>query len=143
MSSDRRILSSRANGRLSNGPITAAGKLTSSQDALRHGHLARYLVLEDESIEAFQALLAQHIDRLQPADSLELGMIEDRAAAMWRMRRSWAIETHWLDTVPLDRITAAFSALAAASALPLNHRLRAAVPNEPSPISGHSVDVLP
>jgi hypothetical protein len=166
MSSDRRILASRANGSRSKGPVTAAGKLSSSQNALRHGLLARCLVLEDESSEAFQALLAQHIERLQPVDGLELGMIEEMVAAWWRMRRAWAIETHMLDTAtadpaadatPLDRITTAFTGLASSAALPLMHRyetrlhlvyrralhnllmLRAAVPNEPSPISEHPV----
>jgi hypothetical protein len=164
MSSDRRTLSSRANGRRAKGPVTAVGKLRSSQNALRHGLLARCLVLEDESPEAFQALLAQHLDRLQPVDGLEFGMIEEMVAASWRMRRAWAIETHMIDTVaagpdpsatPIDSITTAFSSLAASSALPLMHRyetrlhmvyqralhnllmLRAAIPNEPSPISEH------
>jgi hypothetical protein len=164
MSSLRRIASSRANGSRSKGPATAAGKLRSSQNALRHVLLARCLVLEDESPEAFQGLLAQHIDRLQPADGLELGMVEEMVAACWRTRRSWAIETHMLGgaapdpdsaATPIDRITASFKSLAESTALPLMHRyetrlhmvyqralhnlllLRAAIPNEPSPISGH------
>jgi hypothetical protein len=170
MSSLRRILSSRVNGRLSKGPATAVGKLRSSQNAVRHGLLARCLVLEDESPEAFQALLAQHIDRLQPADPLELDLVEEMVAAAWRLRRSWAIETHMMDTVPaepdsdsdtdpIDRITAAFKTLAASPVLPLMHRyetrlhmiyqralhnlllLRTAIPNEPSPISEHPPEV--
>jgi hypothetical protein len=160
MSSDSRILSSRANGRRSKGPVTAAGKLRSSRNAIRHGLLSGSLVLEDESPEGFQALLAQHLARFQPADDLELGLVEEMVAACWRMRRSWAIETHMLDTVAaadpaaagtaLDRITAAFKSLAESAALPLMHRyetrlhmvyqralhnlmlLRAAIPNEPS-----------
>jgi hypothetical protein len=166
MSSLRRILSSRVNGRISKGPATAVGKLRSSQNALRHGLLARCLVLEDESPEAFQALLAQYVDRLQPADDLELDVVEEMVAACWRLRRSWAIETHMMDTAPAEtgsdsdtpigRITAAFKTLAASPVLPLMHRyetrfhmiyqralynlllLRTAIPNEPSPISEHS-----
>jgi len=100
MSSGRRIQSSRANGRRSKGPATAAGKLRSSQNSLRHGLLARCLVLEDESPEAFEALLAQHIEHLQPAGDLEFGLVEEMVAACWRTRRSWAIETHMIDAVP-------------------------------------------
>jgi hypothetical protein len=166
MSSLRRILSSRINGRRSKGPVTAVGKLRSSQNAVRHGLLARCLVLEDESTDAFQALLAKYIARLQPADDLELDIVEEMVAACWRMRRSWAIETHMIDTAtadpdsdsstpPIDRITAAFNNLASSPALPLMHRyetrlhmvyqralynlllLRTAIPNEPSPISEH------
>ena len=171
MSSLSRINASRANGRLSKGPVTAVGKLRSSQNAVRHGLLARCLVLEDESPEAFQSLLAAYIDRLQPADALELDVVEEMVAAIWRLRRSWAIETHMMDTVPAEsgadpdtgsigRITAAFKTLAASPVLPLMHRyetrlhmiyqralhnlvlLRAVIPNEPSPISGHSGEAV-
>jgi len=164
MSSARRLLSSRVNGRRSKGTATPAGKLRSSQNAVRHGLLARCLVLEDESPEAFEAILAQHVDHLQPADGLEFGMVEEMVAAWWRMRRAWAIETRMIDTAAadpdsatnsIDRITAAFKSLAESAALPLMHRyetrlhmvyqralhnlllLRAAVPNEPSPIFEH------
>jgi hypothetical protein len=133
MFSLRRILSSRVNGRLSKGPVTAVGKLRSSQNALRHGLLARCLVLEDESPEAFWDLLAKYTDRLQPADALELDVVEEMVAAAWRLRRSWAIETHLMDTVPAEpgsppdtepigRITDAFKSLAASPVLSLMHR---------------------
>src|ERR1035441_168514 len=98
MSSERRIQSSRANGRLSKGPVTADGKQRSSQNALRHGLLASCLVLDTESPEAFQALLDFHIERLKPADGLELGIVEEMAASMWRLRRSWAVETRTIDS---------------------------------------------
>jgi hypothetical protein len=164
MSSLRQIAAARANGRRSKGPVTASGKLRSSQNALSHGLLARCLVLDDESPEAFQTVLAHHIQRLQPVDSLELGLVEEMVAAWWRTRRSWAIETQMLceaagdpasPSAPINRIAAAFKGLAASTALPLMHRyetrlhmiyqralhnlllLRAAVPNEPSPISEH------
>jgi hypothetical protein len=163
MSSLRRILSSRANGLLAKGPVTAEGKLRSSQNAISHGLLARCLVLEDESPEAFQSLLAEYVDRLRPTDGLELGIVEEMVAACWRMRRSWATETHMIDTAAADfseapaigRITAAFKTLSESPALPLMHRyetrlhmlyqralqnlmlFRAVIPNEPSPIFEH------
>jgi hypothetical protein len=114
--------------------VTAAGKSRSSQNALRHGLLARCLVLQEESPEKFQSLLDHHLERLQPADEIELGMVEEMVAAWWRMRRIWAIETHMLDTAAsaleasgagdtaLGRITAAFKDLAASPALPLLNR---------------------
>ena len=163
-SSLRQILASRANGRRSRGPSTQAGKQRSSLNALAHGLLARCLVLDDESPEAFQSLLAAHVERLQPADPVEFGFVEEMVGAAWRMRRAWAIETRMLDTTappapspvsPIDRIAASFQSLSSSPAMPLMHRyetrlhmlyqralhnlllLRAAVPNEPSPISGH------
>jgi hypothetical protein len=164
MSSIRRINASRANGALSQGPVTVLGKQRSSQNAVSHGLLARQVVMRDESPEAFRIVASQHLDRLQPADGMELGLIEEMVASHWRLRRAWAIETRALDNEtdnqppgdPLDRMTAAFMDLASKPSLGLMHRyqtrlhlnyqralhnlllLRAAsVPNEPSPISEH------
>jgi hypothetical protein len=165
MSSLRRVLSSRANGARSKGPLTAEGKRRSSQNAVTHGLLATQIVMSDESPEGFAAVVAEHIARIQPADGVELGMVEEMVASHWRLRRAWAIETRLLEnqaaaqTSPdsLDRIANAFQDLAAKPALPLLHRYQTrlhldyqrtlytilllrdtTLPNEPSPISEHS-----
>src|ERR1035441_9082785 len=120
-SSLRRILASRANGTRSQGPSTPEGKRRSSQNAVRHGLLARWIVMERESLQSFDALLTQHLDSLQPADGVEFGMVEEMVASYWRMRRAWAIETGMLEDAanaqgesdPVGAIAAAFSSLAA------------------------------
>jgi hypothetical protein len=164
MSSLRRIRASQANGARSSGPVTAQGKRISSQNAISHGLLARQVVMGDESPEGFQAVLDDHLGRLQPADGVEFGMVEEMVASHWRLRRAWALETRMLENEAatqssgdaLDRMTNAFVDLAAKPSLGLMHRyqtrlhlnyqralhnmllLRAAtVPNEPSPISEH------
>ena len=168
MSSLRLTLASRANGARSLGPATPQGKRRSSQNAIRHGLLARCIVMENESSTAFEALLVQHCDRLQPADSLEFGFIEEMTAAYWRMRRVWALETriyenHAKAQPPgdeIDRMTAVFTDPATHAGLGLMHRyetrlhciyqralhnfllLRAVIPNEPDPISEHPDDLL-
>ena len=162
MSSLRRIRASQVNGALSKGPVTVLGKQRSSQNALDHGLLSRQGVMRDESPEAFQIVVNQHLLRLQPADGVEFGLVEEMIAAHWRLRRAWAIEIRILDNEagaqpspdPLDRMADAFTSLADKPSLGLMHRyqtrlhlnyqralynmllLRAAtVPNEPSPIS--------
>ncbi len=130
MPSLKRILASRANGAKSRGPVTPEGKRRVSSNAVRHGLLARAIVLEDESSEGFRALFDQHLERLQPADGVELGMIEEMAASYWRLRRAWAIETCLMDQAiaqegsaePLDRITGAFRSLTGSGSLALLHR---------------------
>jgi hypothetical protein len=92
MSSLRRINSSRANAARSPDPITFEGKEHSSANALRHGLLAKCVVLQNESNECFDDLVTQHIQRFAPADGVEFAMIEEMVAANWRMRRAWAIE---------------------------------------------------
>ena len=88
MSSLRRIDASRANGARSRGPITADGQERSSANALRHGLLAKCVVLENESGPCFDHLISEHTARFAPADGVEFGMIEEMAAAYWRMRRA-------------------------------------------------------
>jgi hypothetical protein len=165
MSSLRLTIAARANGARSRGPATPEGKRRSSQNATRHGLLARCIVMENESSTAFEALLVQHCDRLQPADSLEFGFIEEMTAAYWRMRRVWALETriyenHAKAQPPgdeIDRMAAVFTDPATHPGLGLMHRyetrlhciyqralhnfllLRLAIPNEPIPISEHPV----
>src|SRR5579883_3106756 len=90
MSSLCRILSARANGALSRGPSTPEGKRRSAQNAIRHGLLSECVVLPGESVEGFAELLSQHVERFDPADGVEFGMIEEMAAAYCRLRRaSW------------------------------------------------------
>src|SRR2546430_133917 len=121
MSSDKRIRASRANGALSRGPNTAAGKLKSSQNALRHGLLASIVVMNDEPREAFESLFHSYFDRFGPLDAVEAGMVEEMVVAWWRLRRAWAIENNLLDNAaqahrgpaPIDRVVGAFSGLAA------------------------------
>ena len=168
MSSLRLTLAARSNGARSRGPATPEGKRRSSQNATRHGLLARCIVMENESSAAFEALLAQHCDRLQPADPLEFGFIEEMAAAYWRMRRTWALETriyenHAKAQPPgdeINRMTAVITDPANHAGLGLMHRyetrlhciyqralqnfllLRLAIPNEPIPISEHPDDLV-
>lgn len=167
MSSKRRIEASRANGARSRGPVTAQGKQRSAQNAVRHGFLAQTVVLQDEDAAEFQLTLDALVARFQPADDVELALVEEMAAAQWRKRRSWAIETSMMNAAaagaktsrPVDRMTHAFTTLAAGPELALMHRyetrqtrmfqralqnlmmLREQVlPNEPNPEIEHGQD---
>ena len=111
--------SSRANGALSRGPKTEAGKRRVATNAMRHGLLSKLTVLPDESKEIFETLLTEYCQKIEPADDAEFVHIEEMAVAVWRMRRLWAIETRLLanaaakrpESDPMDRITGAFSEL--------------------------------
>ena len=58
--------------------------------------LARIVVLENESPDGFAEVLTDHLERFQPADGVEFGIVEEMVAAWWRMRRAWSIETRML-----------------------------------------------
>jgi hypothetical protein len=130
MSSLRKIQSSKANGALSKGPPTPAGKVRSSLNAVRHGLCAQCIVVEGESRENFLILLQQHIDRFQPAGEVEFGMIEEMCASYWRQRRAWSLETSMFNKqmaiLPggnmMERMAGASDTFAASPSLSLIHR---------------------
>ena len=148
MSSLKRILSSRANGARSRGPVTPAGKQASSLNAIRHGLLAKCVVLPTEARAGFDMLMDQHIQRYSPIEDVELGVIEEMVASLWRLRRTWAVETRLHDDAiaarepgdEIGRITGAFTDLASSPQLALLYRYEAHLHNqtkEPWPAPGH------
>ena len=86
----------RINGAQSHGPITPEGKAKSAANSLRHGLTAKAIVLPSESQEAYDALLAAYTARFQPADQVELDLVESMAVSRWRLRRIANIETNLL-----------------------------------------------
>ena len=97
MSSTRKQEAARRNGAQSKGPVTLEGKAASSLNSMRHGLTGSILVLTNEDRSRFQQFLQDHIQRFQPADAVELNLVEEMCAAAWRQRRCWAIETALLD----------------------------------------------
>jgi hypothetical protein len=97
MSSLRKILSSRANGTKSRGPVTPEGKRASARNAIRHGLLAETVVLSNESREKFEALLQAYKEKFQPRDEVESDLVEEMVVAKWRQQRLWAIEAAAID----------------------------------------------
>ena len=97
---------------------------------MQHGLLSDCIVLPGESLEGFQAVLASHFERFTPVDGVERAMIEDMAAALWRVRRAWSIEnTRMTEALDPDstagtpsRIAAAFRELATSPDFALLHR---------------------
>src|SRR5580692_4411031 len=96
MSSELQSQTARINGAKSNGPITPEGKARSSDNSRRHG-LTASVLLDGESDEHFQLLLADYMDQFQPQTGVETDLVEVMAISRWRLRRLLAIETHQFD----------------------------------------------
>src|SRR5579884_1766368 len=69
------------------GPRTAAGKQRSSLNALKHGLTSRRVVLPYENQAEYDALLKDLLDESQPVGIIEFELVNDIAAALWRLRR--------------------------------------------------------
>ena len=93
--------------------------------------MAKCVVLEHESREGFDNLLAGFVERFAPTDNVELGLVEEMFSAFWRQRRAWAIETRIMngaiatqppDLDELTRLADGFTSIAAQPPLELMHR---------------------
>jgi hypothetical protein len=93
MSSELKSETARINGAKSHGPVTPEGKARSSANSRRHGLTASVLI-DGESDEHFQLLLADFMDQFQPQTGVETDLVEVMAIARWRLRRLLAIETN-------------------------------------------------
>ena len=93
MSSDRRIRSSRANGALSRGPKTEAGKNRSRLNGVKHGIYAKSLVLGNESPHILAKLRDDYHQFLQPTNPVERDLIDEMIISKWLCRRAWTLET--------------------------------------------------
>ncbi len=97
MRTPKQIAASRANGALSKGPVSIQGKLNSSRNSLRHGLLARTIVLEEESTDRFLELLRALIEEFHPASATQLMLVETMAVARWRQLRLWGLQKVAMD----------------------------------------------
>lgn len=92
MRSDKQIAASRNNGVKSRGPVTPEGKLSSARANLRHGMLARTVLLDGESRERFNALMNSLEEDLQPESAIERLLVHKMVVAHWRQMRIWGLE---------------------------------------------------
>jgi hypothetical protein len=94
-----RAAASRRNGARSKGPKTPEGKARSSMNALKHGLTAlRWMVLYDEDMDDFDALIEVWAARFEPAEPCEALLVRRLAEADWRLRRASRIEFEMFDS---------------------------------------------
>ena len=98
MATERQIVANRENAKKSTGPRTAEGKEVSSGNAIKHGlTAAKRVVIRDESAEQFERMHQALLSESVTGSELERGLIEEIAAAMWRLRRAARIERDMMD----------------------------------------------
>lgn len=95
--SDIRLQTNRQNSLSSTGPVTVAGKQKSRWNALRHGLLAKEVVIPvgdlPESKQEFSKLLKSLQIDLSPIGTVEEMLVERIAISYWRLSRCVRAET--------------------------------------------------
>jgi hypothetical protein len=97
MASDKQIAANRLNALKSTGPVTPEGTARCAENAIRHGMLARSVVLCAENADRFHQLLASFHDEYQPKGPTEQTLVEIMAVARWRLNRLWNMESAGFD----------------------------------------------
>ncbi len=99
--SKRKQLANAKNARKSTGPRTRKGKARSARNALRHGLLAKSVLLHaqgaGEQQKDFDALLADLVADLAPRNMIEEALVERIATCYWRLRRAQRFESRAID----------------------------------------------
>jgi hypothetical protein len=88
MSSLRQQRASRANGRMSRGPVTPEGKRAAAQARLTLGLTAKTLTLPGEDPELAEQLAQALFDEFQPKGPQQIDLVERIHCAITRRRRS-------------------------------------------------------
>ncbi len=109
--SERRIQANRKNALRSTGPKTERGKRTVARNAIKHGLLAREVVITtgdgEESPEEFHDLVEQLCEHYEPVGVVEESFVETIAICLWRKARVVRAENgeirKRLDTLAVDR----------------------------------------
>ena len=92
MSTQAQRKANRQNAKKSTGPRTPEGKARSSQNALKHGLLARDAVMADEDPAEYDRQLQILEENLFPKNAIEFELVLQIADSRWRMRRITRIE---------------------------------------------------
>jgi len=87
-----KIAASRANGKLSKGPKTDAGKHISSLNAVSHGFTAKHAFLRGEDPQQYRIHHEMYCQHYGPINDFNREMVAEIADLNWRLRRVPAFE---------------------------------------------------
>ena len=115
MSTEAQIIANRRNAQKSTGPLTRKGKDAVSQNAIKHGLLARQAVISSENRTEFCLYRDLMLDELAPAGPLESILAQRIVSLSWRLKRAGIIQKQTIDAMnadnksnPLAKLTQSF-----------------------------------
>jgi hypothetical protein len=112
MASEAQIVANRINAQKSTGPRTTESKAVVSQNALKHGLLAREAVIRGEDPGEFEFYRDRMLGELAPVGVVESVLAERAVGLSWRLRRAERVQNEVFDTLysgqadsPLAKLT--------------------------------------
>ena len=112
MSTEAQNHANRLNAQKSTGPRTSEGKAAISQNAVKHGLLARQTVISSESQADFDLYREQMLAELAPVSPMESMLAERIVSLSWRLKRTGRIQNQTIDALnagntssPLAKLT--------------------------------------
>ena len=103
MATELQILANRRNAQKSTGPRTPQGKSAVSQNAAKHGFLARQTVISSESQADFDLYREQMLAELAPVSPMESMLAERIVTLSWRLKRVCRIQNQAIDALNADQ----------------------------------------
>ena len=104
MPSEEQVAANRENSRLSTGPRTAAGKMKSSMNSLKHGGYSKRLLLSDEQAADLRRLERMYQAHYRPRNEFEIDQVQALTALAWRLRRYGRMETEILQMHGFEKV---------------------------------------
>ena len=99
MATAAQITANQQNAMRSTGPVTGAGKDTSSRNSLRHGLTARKVLLSVEDKAEFDELREDFRAAFAPQTRYEQRLLEDTVRAYWSWSRAQCAHAGFLDLI--------------------------------------------
>jgi hypothetical protein len=103
MASDAQVRANRLNSQKSTGPRTTQGKAVVSQNAVKHGLLAREAVIRGEDPGEFEFYRDRMLGELAPVGTVESVLAERAVGLSWRLRRAERVQNEVFDALYSDQ----------------------------------------
>ena len=101
MASEAQVVANRCNARKSTGPRTPEGKAVVSQNAIKHGLLAKQAVIVGEDPGEYEFYWDQMVGELAPVGLVESMLAERVVSLSWRLRRAERLQNEAFDALYL------------------------------------------
>ena len=111
MATEAQIIANRRNAQKSTGPRSRKGKKAISQNAVRHGLLARQAVISSENRNEFCLYRDWMLDELAPFGPMESILAQRIVSLSWRLKRAGHIQKLTIDAMNQDNANSPFNKL--------------------------------